>query len=157
VSEREIVTLGHIRRELVRAVQRLVPVEDAVALALATHALKGEVSGTRDFDCAVRLERASAMVPLTREERLLRDPLGVFIDDMIVCTGNSRDRLRSSDLYAVWSAWCARHGVDPGSHKAFSMEMVKRGFRKMRTRNYAEFFGIAPAGCPGTTDGGDAG
>lgn len=137
MSEREIVTLGQIRREIVGAVQRLVPVDEATALVIATHALR---PGT---------ERETVEA-WTR--RFGSDTLDRFLDEVVVTRANPRGRCRSSDLYAAWEAWCAGRGLDPGSNKALSMEMVRRGFRKARTHRGAEFFGIEIA-----RDDGDAG
>ena len=43
-------------------------------------------------------------------------------------------QVRSSDLFAAWSKWCADEGEEAGSQTAFSTELTNRGYDKKPTR-----------------------
>ncbi len=148
MSEHEAVTLGQIRRELVRAVQRLLPIDADAARALVVEAVR---SWSEKADAGgIGSDNAGPGTPG-------QDPVSRFIGEMIVCTVDPRARCRSSDLYAAWCEWCGRNGEDPGSNKRFSMALVERGFRKERTRACNVFVGIRLATGSGTTNGGNVG
>lgn len=59
------------------------------------------------------------------------DVLARYIADM--CLTGPHFRVRSNELFAAWSRWCAAEGEDAGTQTAFSVALVNRGLDKKKT------------------------
>jgi putative DNA primase/helicase len=66
------------------------------------------------------------------------DQLGRFLEEQCMLHG----QVRSSDLYAAWSKWCAEQGEEPGTQTAFSTKLTNRGFDKRKTETGAFWKGL---------------
>ena len=60
------------------------------------------------------------------------DAIGRFLDQQ--CLAGPNFHVRSSELFAAWSKWCATEGTDSGSNKAFTESLQNRGFSTRRSR-----------------------
>jgi len=100
------------------------------------------VAGYRDWR-GQGLADPDAVTVATRSYRDESDALGRFVDEC--CLTMAGCRVRSSELYATWSKWCASEGEDPGSQKAFSGRMQVRGYQTERTRLGAMWLGVGLA------------
>jgi putative DNA primase/helicase len=79
------------------------------------------------------LSRPAVVRAATKEYFDDQDMLGQWIEDR--CDARIGDRKlwdRSADLYADWSAFCKHAGEDPGSQKAFTTALLKRGFQRFK-------------------------
>jgi putative DNA primase/helicase len=79
--------------------------------------------------------------PVTRATRAYRaesDALGRFLAELTVNHGT----VRSSDLFAAWSKWCAGEGEESGTQTAFSTTLTNRGYDKKRTETGAFWTGL---------------
>ena len=73
--------------------------------------------------------------PVTRATDAYRaesDALGRFLDQQ--CLTGPHYHVRSAELFAAWSKWCAAEGEDPGTQTAFSVALTNRGFDKRATK-----------------------
>lgn len=67
--------------------------------------------------------------PVTKATSAYRaesDALGRFLTERTMNHGT----VRSSDLFAAWSKWCADEGEDAGTQTAFSLALTNRGYDK---------------------------
>jgi P4 family phage/plasmid primase-like protien len=69
------------------------------------------------------------------------DTLGTWIDEQ--CAVDKAYSESSSTLFRDWKSWADAAGERPGSQKAFSQNLEKRGFRREHGEKGATFFGIA--------------
>jgi putative DNA primase/helicase len=53
--------------------------------------------------------------------------------------------VRSSELFAAWSKWCASEGEDHGTQTAFTLALKKLGYNTSRDRGGAKWHGIGLA------------
>ena len=67
----------------------------------------------------------------TEAYRAESDALGRFIDQRCL-TGHGT--VRSSELFAAWSKWCAGEGEDPGTQTAFSTELTEQRIRQLHVQ-----------------------
>ena len=74
----------------------------------------------------------------TAAYRAESDALGRFIDQR--CLTGPHFTVRSSDLFAAWSKWCAAEGEEHGTQTAFARALQATGWTSSRT---------ATAGCSG--------
>lgn len=72
-----------------------------------------------------------AVTDATEEFRTDSDDLGRFIDER--CVQHQMAHVQSSVLFNAWVEWCRQENVTPGSNKAFSTEVEKRGFEKHKS------------------------
>lgn len=70
-----------------------------------------------------------AVTTATTAYRAESDALGRFLKDRTMNHG----QVKSSELFAAWSKWCADEGEDPGSQTAFSTAITNRGYDKKHT------------------------
>jgi putative DNA primase/helicase len=80
----------------------------------------------------------AAVAQATSAYRAESDALGRFLAQ---CTMNY-GRVKSSELFAAWSKWCADEGEDPGTQTKFSTDLVNRGYDKKRTETGAFWQGL---------------
>ena len=67
----------------------------------------------------------------TDSYRAESDALARFIEQR--CLTGPHFSVRSSDLFAAWSKWCADEGEPAGTQTAFSTQLVNRGYDKRPT------------------------
>ncbi len=75
------------------------------------------------------LSDPAAVTKATSAYRDESDALGRFLKDQTMNHG----QVKSSDLFAAWSKWCADVGEDPGTQTAFSTRLTNRGYDKKHT------------------------
>lgn len=68
------------------------------------------------------------------------DALGRFLDQH--CITGPNFHVRSSELFGIWSKWCAAEGSECGTNKAFTEALQNRGHDTKRTRVGAVWQGI---------------
>ena len=69
-----------------------------------------------------------------------QDLKGMWLDD---CVDLKPDNLAlSNDTYLSWSAWCKRHGEEPGTHRSFSNDLLTRGFKIVERGKYNQRYFI---------------
>lgn len=73
----------------------------------------------------------AAVTDATEEFRTDSDDLGRFIEER--CVQHQFSHAQSSVLFNAWTEWCRQEHVDAGSNKAFSAELLKRGFDKRKS------------------------
>ena len=62
--------------------------------------------------------------------------------------------VRSAELFAACSRWCAAEGIDPGSNRALTEALISRGYDPPgHTRRGALWRGLALAADDGEGDG----
>ena len=59
------------------------------------------------------------------------DAVGRFIEERFHVT--EFGTAQSAELFAEWQKWCVTNGEEPVTQKAFSEELSRRGYRKVRT------------------------
>jgi putative DNA primase/helicase len=77
------------------------------------------------------LGEAAQVTEATDTYRAESDALARFLNER--CLTGPHYHVRSSDLFADWSKWCADEGEPPGTQTAFSNGLVNRGLMKART------------------------
>jgi putative DNA primase/helicase len=91
--------------------------------------LQWMIKGCLDWQ-ANGLKRPASVEAATKAYFLDQDLIGQWIEDRCdVRIGDPKMWDRSADLYADWSAFCAKAGEVPGSKRAFGGTMRKRGFK----------------------------
>jgi putative DNA primase/helicase len=87
------------------------------------------------------LSDPAAVTKATSAYRDESDALGRFLNDRTMDHG----RVRSSDLFAAWSKWCADEGEDPATQTAFSTALTNRGYDKKpaASGNFWQGLGLA--------------
>lgn len=100
------------------------------------------VAGYREWR-ARGLDEPEQVLKATGDYRAESDNLRRFLEDR--CFTGPYHRVRSSDLYAAWCAWCEPEGVEPGSNKALTTALVNRGFDKEPTRVGIVWLGLGLA------------
>jgi len=128
VSEREIVTLGRIRRELVRAVRRIVPVDADAARVLVVGAVQPWL-GEADADNHVR----------------------AWLEENVELGGCGT--ATSTELYDDYVRWCADRGIRPVTSRRFVPALVRFGLERCMPGGVSEFLGVRLRRVP---DGGPA-
>jgi putative DNA primase/helicase len=86
------------------------------------------------------------VVVMTKEYFLEEDVLGRWLEDFEHCDPKNGETV--SNLFNSFQAWCGEEGQvggQPGSTKAFSLELGKRGFKKLKG-NDATRFGLRSQG-----------
>ena len=68
------------------------------------------------------------------------DAISRFIDQR--CLTGPHFHVRSSELFAAWSKWCAGEGEETGTQTSFSTTLVNRGFDKTKTNGVMQWNGI---------------
>jgi putative DNA primase/helicase len=71
------------------------------------------------------LDDPEEVVQATQAYRAESDALGRFIDQRCAAGHGS---CGSTDLFAAWSKWCAREGIEPGTATAFAALLQSKGF-----------------------------
>src|SRR5262249_53225883 len=111
------------------------------------------IAGCLDWQ-ANGLVRPPAVVDATKAYFDMQDLMGQWIEDRcdigVAAPGTKEFWDRTSDLFASWSECCRDAGEDPGSERAFSGELEKRGFEKVRKNNGRGFKGIRLTYAAGT-------
>jgi putative DNA primase/helicase len=80
-----------------------------------------------------------------------QDTLSQWLDEC--CEVNNRELIEtgcisamqscpSSKLFSDWKNWCDRNGETPGSNKAFSEQLSRLGFIKVRSKKGMVFYGL---------------
>ena len=77
----------------------------------------------------------------TEAYRAESDALSRFIDARCV-TGPGK-HYASQLLFNAWRNWCEAEGEEAGTQKAFTLELLRRGFDKKKTPDGAVWQGIA--------------
>jgi putative DNA primase/helicase len=72
-----------------------------------------------------------------------QDTLGQWIEERT--RKDPRATTRSRDLFADWSAWCAKLNLSPGTEKAFVEDLKKLGWTHFRNAKSRGFVGVALA------------
>jgi putative DNA primase/helicase len=85
------------------------------------------------------LGEPDAVAQATASYRGESDALGRFLADRCMAHGE----VRSSDLYEAWRKWCASEGEEPGSNKAFTVDLERKGFDKHKTNSGAFWRGLS--------------
>jgi phage/plasmid-associated DNA primase len=70
-----------------------------------------------------------------------QDTLGQWIEERT--RKDPRATTRSRDLFADWSAWCAKLNLAPGTEKAFVEDLKKLGWTQSRNEKSRGFVGVA--------------
>lgn len=70
------------------------------------------------------------------------DTHGQFIADQ--CTVGSQLKCLSSELYTEWKDWCQKYGEEAGSNKAFTQELMDRGYTVKRSSKGNQIVGLMP-------------
>lgn len=86
------------------------------------------------------LGEPEAVVKATREYRDESDALRRFLHEE--CHLGPAFSVRSSLLFETWSAWCLEKKEEPGTAKAFTTALQKRGFDVKKTRDFNIWSGI---------------
>ncbi len=68
------------------------------------------------------------------------DAIARFLDQQ--CITGPHFHVKSSELFAAWSKWCASEGEEPGTQTSFSTTLVNRGFDKTKTSGVMRWTGI---------------
>ena len=84
------------------------------------------------------------VIEATEAYRAESDALGRFIDQR--CLTGPHFHVRSSELFAAWSKWCADEGEEPGTQTAFSTILINMGFDKRQTKIGKFWAGLGLAG-----------
>ena len=71
------------------------------------------------------LDDPEQVVQATQEYREESDALGRFIEQRCLAGHGS---CASAELFAAWSKWCAREGIEPGTATAFATLLQNKGF-----------------------------
>lgn len=74
------------------------------------------------------------------------DALGRFLEQR--CLLMAACWVRSSELFAAWSKWCAAEGEDHGTQTAFTLALKKLGYDTTRDKGGAKWQGIGLAAEP---------
>jgi putative DNA primase/helicase len=82
------------------------------------------VKGYRDWR-ERGLDDPAEVVQATLAYRKESDALGRFIEQRCVA---GRGNCGSTELFAAWSKWCAREGVEPGTATSFATLLQNKGF-----------------------------
>lgn len=77
------------------------------------------------------LDEPEPVTSATNGYRGESDALRRFLDER--CLLGPNFTARSSELFGVWSAWCAREGEATGTNKAFTEALQRRGYDTNRT------------------------
>lgn len=89
------------------------------------------------------LAEPDAVVEATAGYQAESDAIRRFLTQR--CVVGPTFRVRSSNLYEVWSAWCNTEGEQPGTNKAFTTALQNKGFDTKRTNVGAMWQGIGLA------------
>jgi putative DNA primase/helicase len=116
--------------------QRDLELGDKLTMELGA-VLASLVAGYRDWH-EHGLADPEQVTDATDAYRAESDALGRFLGQRCMLHG----RIRSSDLFAAWSRWCAGEGEEPGTQTAFSTALVNRGFDKRTTNIGVMWTGI---------------
>ena len=86
------------------------------------------------------LDDPDQVVKATETYRIESDAVARFIDQR--CLTGPNFHVRSSELFAAWSKWCATEGAETGSNKAFTESLQNRGYETRRTNTGAMWKGL---------------
>jgi putative DNA primase/helicase len=89
------------------------------------------------------LDDPKQVVDATAAYRADSDALKRFLDNR--CLIGPNFTVRSSELFAAWSKWCAAEGVESGSNKAFTESLQKRGYDTRRSNTGMMWGGLGLA------------
>lgn len=113
--------------------------------------LRGELAGVaqrilagwRDFrDSGLKVPESAKR--LVTEWRADVDTIGRFLEEKCAVDKNRTDyRTKSSLLFLKWSSFCQGLNEDPGSNKAFSQALKRKGFAIERVTNGMHVVGVA--------------
>jgi putative DNA primase/helicase len=78
--------------------------------------------------CERGLDPPLAVRLRTQQYQDENDALAQFLGDR--CMRSTAATVRPRDLYEAWCRWCGKNGEVPGSEKALTMALTKRGFAK---------------------------
>jgi len=94
--------------------------------------LRWMMNGCLDWQ-ANRLVRPSSVLEATKDYFANQDVLGQWLEDECDAErGNRYKTALNSELFASWKSYAERAEEPPGTHKAFTMSMKKRGFRNRK-------------------------
>lgn len=85
------------------------------------------VAGYTDWR-ANGLAEPETVLTATQDYRAESDLVSRFLDEC--CIVGRHFTVRSSELFAAWSKWCANEGETPGTQKAFTTDLQNRGYDK---------------------------
>jgi putative DNA primase/helicase len=89
------------------------------------------------------LVRPAAVISATSEYFADQDILGQWLaEECDAEPGNHHKFEKTSDLFSAWSAYAHRAGEKPGSAKAFSATLQKRGFEPYRAHEGRHYRGL---------------
>jgi putative DNA primase/helicase len=89
------------------------------------------------------LNEPDKVTEATKGYRNNSDMLGLFLDEKCYKGGGEHVSVRSKQLYDAWVAWCVVEGIkEPGTNKAFSTEIEKRGYDKKNDNRGAFWKGL---------------
>jgi putative DNA primase/helicase len=98
--------------------------------AEASGILNRLLDGLRDW-CDKGLSEPEAVATATAEYRSASDPLGRFLS---ICTiASDGDRVQSSVMFEVFSAWCKSSGEKEWSNRGLSMALEERGYKRIQS------------------------
>ncbi len=94
------------------------------------------------------LRKSKSVYEATATLREQSDPLGQFLDDCCELTGIDEHRVKSSELYSAFEAWCAANDEKTWTPKGFGSAMLDRGIerRKLSTNHYVGLKLLTEAG-----------
>lgn len=82
------------------------------------------------------LDEPAAVTRATADYRDESDALGRFLKER--CLIGPHYTVRSSELYAAWTGWCAHEGEEAGTNKALTTALQNRGFDTPKHTNRGE-------------------
>ncbi len=90
---------------------------------------------------ARRLDPPEAVKARTRTYQVSSDAIAQFVEDKCLTVGY----VRSSELWAAWTAWCRDSGEEPGGQRQFNDQLENRGYRRRVTMTGKVFDGLCLA------------
>ena len=87
-----------------------------------------------------RLEMVEKVKVATNEYRQESDVIAQFLDECIVETENAK--VKASDLYKAYDAWCKETGEDSITANAFGRRVREKGYEKERQQDGYYYLGI---------------
>ena len=86
------------------------------------------------------LEIPAAVRAATDDYKADSDAVGMFLLEMTYET--TMGTVKASELFAEWKKWCVANGEEPGSQKAFSEELTRRGCQKRKSHGQMTWIGF---------------
>lgn len=103
------------------------------------------VKGALDWqERGMRLAPPQTVVAQTAEYRSGEDVIGQFIDE--ACTCEAKATTKAGALFDAYKSWCGSTGARWCSNNEFAAELLRRGFKRRKTKNGAVYSGIAVVG-----------